>query len=243
MQRVGQLLLDSGKLVISDGMDSWGEDFIKVPSGAYEVWIEYGQPTKRTEFFGSLIDRVLVTNSGFNFGAAMRIGEVGVDSAKIFLSDKDALEKYWEDEGPLRIGEVQVVGEDPTPAELVCREFGLEAESVWFGTARLKGEVSKPLEEEITQFLQSFPRFQRNTFLYFSIYSGNTFERFNFYNKRFGMLPIDSAESAFMAITQTGFGDGVYPIFTRSDGSSRMAVEVSFRGTYTEQFIADHFAK
>lgn len=243
MQPVGRLPLLSGKLVICDGMDGWGHDFITIPPGNYEVWIEYGRPARKTDFFSNVIDRVLVTNADSTSGQKKEVGHVGVDSAKVLLGDHDDLAAYWEYEGPLRIGEVRADGESPTPAELISKQFGLDIGPVSIiGNARIRQKISKSLEEEITQYLQAFPRFERNTFLYFSVFTGNTFDRFNCSGRRYGMLPIDSAGSAYMAMAQTGFGDGVYPISVSEGVSSGCTVQADFRDTYTEQFVDVHFS-
>ncbi|WP_425398098.1 hypothetical protein [Aeoliella sp.] len=226
-------------------MDGWKDDAeIRVPPGKYLISVRYGRTEAPAPFFSKIVQRVRIENQPKVAGTFHVVREVGVDMAKITISDAQDLRDYIEHEGKKRVGYIYC---DPSNPEnggdilqpLLKDKYGLAVakESRASRYARIEKPISKELERSILEDVESIPRFSRNSFMYFHVETANTFDRVNRYSEPYGMMPIDSAGSAAMAVVQSGYGDGSYPVSLCQDGAGGVCVQVDFEGTYTEDFV------
>lgn len=241
---VGELSIHSGRLLIHDIMDGWKDDAeIAVPEGKYLVRAFFGPTDAPAPFTGSIVQRVQIMNRPDAAGIFHVVREVGVDMARITVSDAQDLSDYIEYEGKERVGYVLCHPRERADGNILERllkdKYGLAIAKARLGGryGRIEKPISKELERSIIEDVERIPEFSRNSFIYFHVVTANTFDRVNSFNQPYGMMPIDSAGSATMAVVQSGYGDGCYPVSLCQDGTGGVCVQVDFEGTYTEDFV------
>ncbi|QDT75238.1 hypothetical protein [Lacipirellula limnantheis] len=234
---VGKLRVPSGKLLICDISGGCKErDAIEVPAGDYWIVVEMGKPTKENPFFQRIVRRAIITNRRIDDSELIQVGKVGVDMARIVVADCADFLNYSEAEGPERIGCVSTARENRVKS-LLSERFKLTFYRFNIVTARCREPINDDLKNQILAYLRSFPEYARNTHIHFYVETCSTWDRVNRFNKPFGMLPIDSKKSASLAVIESGFGDGVYPIYARRGSGGATEVEVHFHDATTEEFV------
>jgi hypothetical protein len=109
-------------------------------------------------------------------GDHRKIGEVGIDSAKLVVADKRDIEEHWTETGKDRIGVVSTAPDD-TVLGLLTKRFNLRTDRVNAVRAEVIGPVSEHLEAEIESFLKADPRYANYPFLHFYVQTNNSFDR------------------------------------------------------------------
>lgn len=156
-----------------------------------------------------------------------KIGDVGIDSAKLVVVDKADLEEHWTEIGKDRIGVITTAPDD-TVLRLLTNRFKLKTVRVNRVRAEVVGPVSESLEKEIEEYLKTNPKYANNTFLYFSVQTNNSFDRVNFMNKPWGFIPVCNADAPLMFVCDTGRGDGVYDVECGFAGEVPCALSITF---------------
>lgn len=162
-----------------------------------------------------------------------QVGEIGIDSAKVVVADKEALAEYWTETGKDRIGVVSTA-RDQKLLKILSKRFKLRFEPVAAIRAEAAEPISEELEKEILSYLETIPRYADFTFMYFHVRTNNSFDRVNFMHQAWGFMPIGNADQPEMFACTTGRGDGVYPVTARYAGDKVVAVTIPFIGTHAD---------
>jgi len=141
-----------------------------------------------------------------------RIGELGIDSAKLVVLDKEDFEQHWTKVGRDRIGVISTAPDDRMLKALEER-FGLKTVRVNAVRAEVVGPVSDGLESEITSYVRSFPQYADFPFMWFRVQTNNSFDRVNYMPESWRFLPVGNDETPIMFACETGRGDGAYPVY------------------------------
>jgi hypothetical protein len=144
-------------------------------------------------------------------GPPRKIGEVGIDSAKLALADKADIEDHWAEVGKDRIGVISTARNDTVLRKLTKR-FRLQTVRVNPVRAQVVGPVSEELTKEIEGYLKEDPEYADYPFLYFRVQTNNSFERALFVRKAWDFIPVGNADAPLMFVCGTGRGDGVYDV-------------------------------
>ena len=222
---LGRLELPSQSLALADPQNAEGPFVISgLPAGGVEIVATLFRYPSGTCQIGDIEFRSLCECS---HGDVRRLCEIGIDSAKIVAADKQQLASHWTKTGRDRIGLI-LTARDHQLRRLLCRKFRLQTTQRNALRAEIVGRVSESLEREITEYLQSIPRYADYPFMYFYVHTNDSFERANFMEKEWGFLPIGNDDQPLMFICGTGFGDGCYPVDCKYSGDMVCAVTVSF---------------
>jgi hypothetical protein len=104
------------------------------------------------------------------------LGVVGVDSATVSLLDLQTYERFWQQNGPDRIG-ICTGPDHEKIAAIIERQFGLKSRPISPYQSEVTEPVSIALEREILQHLKTFPEYRQLPSVYFQIVTHNTLER------------------------------------------------------------------
>ena len=160
-------------------------------------------------------------------GSRRKIGEVGIDSAKLVVADKADIEEHWTEVGKDRIGVISTAPDD-TVLRMLTKRFKLKTVRVNPIRAEVVGAVSEPLAKEIEDFLKATPKYAEYPFMYFNVQTNNSFDRANYLAKEWGFLPVGNADFPLMFVCGTGRGDGCYDVECEFAGEVSRAVAISF---------------
>lgn len=160
-------------------------------------------------------------------GTRRKIGEIGIDSAKLVVADKADLEEHWTQTGPDRIG-VILTGRDDTVLRLLRKRFRLKTVQVNRIRAEVVGPVSQQLEAEIEAFLKADPRYADFPFFHFRVQTNNSFERANYLKKTWEFMPVGNQPVPLMFVCETGRGDGCYDVYGEFAGEIPHSLSVTF---------------
>jgi hypothetical protein len=144
-------------------------------------------------------------------GSRRKIGEVGIDSAKLVVADKADLEEHWTEVGKDRIGVIPMAPDD-TVLRMLAKRFKLKTVRVNIARAEVVGAVSESLANEIDDFLKSNSKYAKYPFMHFYVQTNNSFDRANHLAKAWDFLPIGNADTPLMFVCGTGRGDGCYDV-------------------------------
>jgi hypothetical protein len=144
-------------------------------------------------------------------GPSRKIGEIGIDSAKLVVADMADLEDYWTDVGKDRIGVISTAPDD-TVLRLLTRRFKLKTVRVNRICAHIVGAVSEQLEKEIEDYLKSDPKYADFPYMHFRVETNNSFERANRMEKAWDFIPVGNEDAPLMFVCSTGRGDGLYDV-------------------------------
>ena len=156
-----------------------------------------------------------------------KIGEVGIDSAKLVIADKADIEKHWTEVGKERIGVIPTPADD-TVLRMLTKRFNLKTRRVNPWRAEVIGPISEPLAREIEDYLKSQPKYADYPFMYFHVQTNNSFDRANHTEEEWSFIPIGNAEVPLMFVCRTGRGDGVYEVECEFSGKAPRALSITF---------------
>jgi hypothetical protein len=140
-----------------------------------------------------------------------KIGEVGIDSAKLIVADKADLEEHWTEIGKDRIGVISTAPDDAV-LRMLTERFRLKTARKNPVRSEVVGPVSEALAKEIEDYLKSQPMYADYPFLYFHVQTNNSFERANYLAKSWDFLRVGNDPAALMFVCGTGRGDGSYEV-------------------------------
>jgi hypothetical protein len=160
-------------------------------------------------------------------GITRKIGEVGIDSAKLIVADKADVEQHWTQTGNDRIGVISTIPDD-TVLRMLSKRFKLKTVRVDPLQAQVIGPVSEQLAAEIEDFLEADPRYAAYPFLYFHVQTNNSFDRANYMERAWEFMPIGNDPEPLMFVCVTGRGDGVYDVQGEFHGDVLRALTITF---------------
>jgi hypothetical protein len=220
----GRLKLRSGKLALGDPQCLPG---LVVPNIAADE-VEISASLWR---YPSGAERVTALRLGLGEqtgrGTCRKVGEVGIDSAKLVVADKADIEEHWTETGEDRIGVISTAPDD-TVLGLLTKRFKLKTLRVNPVRAEVVGPVSEQLEAEIDSFLKADPKYAAYPFMHFHVQTNNSFDRANHMNRAWQFMPVGNSPAPLMFVCVTGRGDGCYDVQGHFDGETPRALTVAF---------------
>jgi len=223
---LGFLQLRSGTLVLGD--PQWmPSPSIEVPNlSASEAAV-----SARLWCYPSGMQRIVSLKLEFADGPSgafcRKIGEVGIDSAKLVAADKLDIEEHWTRAGEERVGVISTAPDD-TVLRLLTRHFNLKTVRINPVRAELVDPPSEELAHAIENYLKSIPKYSEYPFLYFHVQTNNSFERANFMNKEWDFIPVGNESHPLMFVCGTGRGDGVYDVLCEFSGETPLVLSIKF---------------
>ena len=226
--RAGKIRIYSGDFLLGDPQ-GFPEPAFELPNvAACEAEISlsvWRYPSGATQ-----VNRLTVhLTNGTACDHAEKIGEVGIDSAKMILADKADIERHWTEVGKDRVGVISTAPDD-TVLQLLTKRFKLKTVQRNVVRAVIVGRVSESLEGEIESFLKSQPEYADYPFLYFRVETNNSFERSIYLSKAWDFIPVGNAATPLMFVCGTGRGDGVYEVKCSYDGDVPQTLSIDFMG-------------
>ena len=226
-RRIGTLALPSGALVMNDPQEmpnTAGNRFVGLAAREAEITVTLWQ-------YPSGYEKTVALQLQFgDFPAETsrrEIGSLGIDSAKIVVAAAEDLERHWTEIGPDRIGKITTARDD-TVKRLLTKRFGLKTRQVSDITAEVVGPVSEALETEIVAYLKTIPQYADFPIIYFRVQTNNSFDRVNYFDGPYGLLPIGNEPTPVLLTCGTGHGDGRYTIYGAFSGERLCRIEVDF---------------
>ena len=223
-QVLGILKLRSGTLMLGDPMYVPDLEVPNLVATRLEISASLWRYPSGAELVTALSLRA---DGGLGNGCRRKIGELGIDSAKLVVADKADIEEHWMDTGNDRIGVILTIPDDFVLRTLTKR-FKLKTHRVDAVRAEVIGPVSESLAEEIEDYLKSNPRYERYPRGGFFVQTNNSFERANFMAREWGFIPIGKSETPLMFVCGTGRGDGVYDLECEFVGEAPRVLSVTF---------------
>src|SRR5262249_49829197 len=156
-----------------------------------------------------------------------KVGEVGIDSAKLVVADKADIEEHWTEAGKDRIGVISTAPDD-TVLRLLTKRFQLKAVRVNPVRAEVAGPASCQPPEEIEAFLKADPNYADYPFMYFHVQTNNSFDRANHMNRGWQFMPVGNGPEPLMFVCETGRGDGCYDVQGEFDGDVPKVLTMTF---------------
>jgi hypothetical protein len=160
-------------------------------------------------------------------GTRRKVGEVGIDSAKLVVADKADIEEHWTETGKDRIGVISTAGDD-TVLRMLTKRFNLKTVRVNPVRAEVVDPVSEQLGAEIEAFLKADPKYADYPFMHFSVQTNNSFQRANFMSGAWEFMPVGNRPEPLMFVSGTGRGDGCYDVLGQFNGDVPRALTVTF---------------
>lgn len=220
---LGRLKLRSRTLALGDPQYVPG---LEVPNAAAEVEISASlwRYLSGAETVTALRLRLGEATGG---GPSRKVGEVGIDSAKLIVADKADIEEHWTETGKDRIGVISTAPDD-TVLRLLTKRFKLKTVRVNPVRAEVVGPVSEQLAAEIEAFLKADPKYADYPFIYFRMQTNNSFDRANHMNSAWEFMPVGNSPEPLMFVCETGRGDGCYDVRGQFEGDIPRVLTVSF---------------
>jgi hypothetical protein len=156
-----------------------------------------------------------------------KIGEVGIDSAKLVVADKADIEEHWTDVGKDRIGVISTARDD-TVLRALQNRFKLKTVRVNPVRAEVVGPVAESLQREIEDYLKSIPKYADYPFMYFRVQTNNSFDRVNYLKKAWDFIPVGNESAPLMFVCGTGRGDGTYDVHCGFSGNTPRVLSIAF---------------
>ena len=222
-QRLGAIPLRSGTLTMGDPQNPLDLEVQNIEASEAGVWVKLWNYSTGAQMVAGLILRF---GEEGTVGSRRKIGEVGIDSAKIVLADKADIEEHWAEVGPARIGVISTAPDD-TVLRLLQQRFKLKTIQVNEVRAEIVGPVSQSLEKEIQDYLKSKPEYADYLFLYFRLETSNSFDR-TLDVGTLDLIPVGNTSEPLMFVCNTGRGDGLYDVYGEFDGDVPRAVSIDF---------------
>jgi hypothetical protein len=223
-QTLGRLPLRSGTLVLGDVGCVLDLEVPNVIASAASVSVSLRQYPSGAEQIAVLRLTLGEPTGGV---ARRKVGEVGIDAAKLVVADKADVEEHWTETGPDRVGVVLTAPND-TVLRMLTRRFGLKTVRVNPVRAEVVGPVSEQLAAEIEAFLRADPRYADFPFMYFHVQTNNSFDRANYLDQAWAFLPVGNEPEPLMFVCGTGRGDGRYEVWGEFEGETPRILTVTF---------------
>lgn len=221
---LGDLPVPSGAVVVCD--PAYWYDPVRadgLPPGGYRV---------SARFAGGDVVGVEVLAAGSpRPDGRRRVGEVAVDSAKVFVADADAAEADWAEDGPSQVGFVPTPGGERV-ARLIGERFGLrwrrDGHQHWF-----TDPIPPELERQIEAFVRTLPKGAEYPFFLFQMATDGTGSRSRMSAAMADgpgwaevTLRADCPTAAF--VVSSGSSDGTYPVDLLLHAGRPVGVAVAF---------------
>jgi hypothetical protein len=168
------------------------------------------------------------------------LGKVGVDSAMVIALDEQAYQEHWREVGPERIGMTHSPTDNRNVAALIQKKFGLRWRPIDGFRSMFLDPISEELEQQITEYLETFPNYAGFTVLYFRVETNNTFDRLMeaMSDASWCQLALsDDDESEYLIAFSSGFGDGSYDLVGVYHEDELLAVEITFIGPEQDRIL------
>ncbi len=223
-QVLGYLTLRSGTLILGDPQYLPG---LEVPN------IVGTQATLSAALWQYPSGAVTVTALTIRLGdetsdaPSRKIGELGIDSAKVVVADKADFEDHWTDLGKDRIGVISTAPDD-TVLRLLTKRFKLRTVRVNAVRAEVIGPVSEQLAGEIEEYLKKDARYASFPYMHFHVQTNNSFDRANYLRKAWSFIPVGNADTPLMLVCGTGRGDGSYAVQCAFSGEVPCVLSICF---------------
>jgi hypothetical protein len=221
---LGRLKVRSGTLVLGDPQYVPGLEVPNVAANEVEISASLWRYPSGTETITALS---LSLGGPLGGGAQRKIGEVGIDSAKLVVADKADIEEHWTETGKDRVGVISTAPDD-TVLRLLTKRFKLKTVRVNPVRAEVVGSVSEQLAAEIERFLKADPKYADYPFMYFCLETNNSFDRANHMDSAWQFMPVGNAPAPLMFVCGTGRGDGCYEVQGRFDGDVPRMLVITF---------------
>lgn len=223
-QSLGRLKLRSRTLVLGDPQYVPGLEIPNVTSNEVEI----SASLWRYPSGAATVTALSLSLGGPGHGTDHRkVGEVGIDSAKLVVADKADIEEHWTETGRDRIGVISTAPDD-TVLRLLTKRFKLKTRRVNVVRAEVVGTVSEQLAAEIESFLKADPKYADFPFMYFHVQTNNSFDRANYMDREWQFMPVGTSPEPLMFVCGTGRGDGYYEVFGHFDGDVPYVLNVNF---------------
>ncbi|CAN5595527.1 hypothetical protein BH10PLA2_BH10PLA2_20620 [soil metagenome] len=221
---LGRLKLRSGTLALGDPQCVLG---LEVPNFAGDE-VEISASLWRYPSGAETITALSLSFGGPTGGAVERkVGEVGIDSAKLVVADKADIEEHWSETGKDRIGVISTAPDDSV-LRLLTKRFKLKTRRVNPVRAEVVGPVSEQLVAEIECFLKANPKYADYPFMYFHLQTNNSFDRVNYLDRAWQFMPVGNSHEPLMFVCGTGHGDGCYDVQGKFDGDVVRVLTINF---------------
>jgi hypothetical protein len=222
---LGRLKLRSGTLVLGDPQCVMALEVPNVTADEVEISASLWRYASGAETVAAL--RLGLGRPTGN-GVDRKVGQIGIDSAKLVVADKQDIEEHWTETGEDRIGVVSTAPDD-TVLRLLTKRFKLKTVRVNAVRAEVIGPVSEDLEAEIEAFLKTDPEYATFPFLHFHVQTNNSFDRANRMNGAWSFLPIGNSPMPVMFVCGTGGGDGCFDVYGEFDEDVPRVLTVNFQ--------------
>lgn len=224
---IGEVHIESGTLLFGDPAEL--DAFTRIdgiPPGSYSV------QALTIYYPKGGFSRVAKIGIRFRPGTAdsqKKIGDIGGESSMIMAVDADTLKTHWQEVGPARFGITS--GKDCSKiAKLIQKRFGMKWEPRSICSAKSVQPISEELEAEITAYLETFPEYGRNSFLYFYVETENSYQRIaqSLCENAWSEVELDPASHASVLAFTSGYGDGWYELTGIFKGETLLGIESEF---------------
>jgi hypothetical protein len=235
---IGEVGVRSGSLLIADPMYIGSPCRIAgLPSGRFPVVaqiIAYPEGSKRIAGVAIRFRPGVVT---------MRkpLGKIGVDSAMVIALDEQTYRDRWQEIGPERVGMTHSPNDNRRVAQLIEDKFHLRWRPLNGFQSMFLEPISEDLENQITDYLKTFPEYTDYPFMYFRVETNNTLDRIMdamsdaAWSKV--VLNDDPYEPESVIAISSGFGDGSYDLMGVYNGEELLAVEIIFIGPEQDRIL------
>jgi hypothetical protein len=221
---IGRLKLRSGTLTLGDPQNASDLEVPNITADEVAISASLWRYPSGAEMVTALRLDLGEPTGG---GARRKVGEIGIDSAKLVVADRADIEAHWTETGKDRIGVISM-GPDDTVMRLLTNRFKLDTVRVNPLRAEVVGPVSERLAAEIEAFLKADPKYADYPFLYFHVQSNNSFERANYMSGAWEFMPIGNSPEPLMFVCKTGRGDGCYDVLGEFAGKIPRVLTITF---------------
>jgi len=235
-EEIGEVRIRSGTLLIADPMYITDPVCIEgLPAGRFPV---VAQIIKYAEG-GQRVARIQIRFGTGVITERQPLARVGVDSAMVIAIDEHTYRDHWKEVGPERIGTTHSPNDHRKVATLIANRFGLKWRPLNGFQSIFLEPIPEDLENEITEYLKTFPEYADYPFMYFRVETNNTFDRIQEAMRDTSWAEVGLTEDGDegLIVFTSGFGDGSYEL-TGVYGKERLlATEITFIGPEQEKIL------
>lgn len=204
---IGEVCIESGCLLFGDPAELTASTTIDdIPLGSHSV------QALTIYYPKGGFSRVAKIGIRFRPGteeSRKKIGDIGGESSMIMAVDADTLKTHWQEVGPARFG-ISSGQSYPKVTKLIQKRFGIKWEPRSICSAKSVQPISEELEAEITAYLETFPEYASNSFLYFYVETENSYQRIarSLGENAWSEVELDPVSHASVLAFSSGYGDG-----------------------------------